>query len=107
MMTYEQYQQAIVDNQEAMKEARQQQLEERKRIERERVQMIEDERFESRKRINEINLKCDDMQRQNSERFRDVRTHLYMEHYRVINEYREQTGITPPYVEYSKEGGES
>ena len=99
-MTYEEYQQAIIVNCEAMKATRTQQRDCGRVIEAERLQKIEEahETFvKQRKLINEL---YDQKFHDNAERWKAERMRLHIAHAKVIEQWREEHGIsTPPYVE--------
>lgn len=112
MMTYEEYQKAIIENQEAMSENRRQEIEERRRFEDERSELLMDAREEYKRKTRGINFKIDCKQKHNAQLYKERRTKLYMEHTRIVMEFREQNGIQPPYVplpesDNQEKGGEA
>lgn len=99
-MTYEQYQQSIILNEETMSETRRKQHDEIKVLEEERItvnQKLFDD-FIDKKRAN--NHKYEEAIAEVRARWRQERMRLHLEHAKVIEQWREEHGInTPPLVE--------
>ena len=113
MMTYEDYQAAIVINCEAMRETRRKESAERKALEEERLKKNQeafDNFTEFKKRNNEL---YQGRMSAVSEKYKTERIRLHVEHARVIEQWRAEHGIStpPPYVELpsgerpNREGG--
>lgn len=111
-MTYEEYQQSIVLNEETMSETRRKQKDEIKLLEEERIntnKQLFDE-FIEKKRAN--NRKYEDAIAEVRDRWKAERMRLHLEHAKVVEQWREDHGINlpPPFVpvggEQHKIGGE-
>ncbi len=96
MMTYEEYQQSIVINCEAMKETRRLESAERKALEEERVRKNQEafENFCEFKRSN--NELYQGRMSAVSDKYKAERMRLHIEHAKVIEQWRREHGITPP-----------
>lgn len=101
MMTYEEYQNRIIVNIEAMRETRRQQGDEQQRLQAE----INARMADAKRRYLEEQSSLYGIQRDKakaiSDKWKAERMRLHLEHARVVNQWREEHGITPPYVEES------
>ena len=92
-MTYEQYQQSIILNEETMSETRRKQHDEIKVLEEERItvnQKLFDD-FIDKKRAN--NHKYEEAIAEVRARWRQERMRLHLEHAKVIEQWREEQGL--------------
>ena len=101
MMTYEEYQNHIIVNIEAMRETRRQQGEEQQRL----LAEINARMAAAKRRYLEEQSSLFEIQRDKakaiSDKWKAERMRLHLEHARVVEQWREEHGITPPYVEGS------
>lgn len=95
-MTYEEYQNLIIVNIEAMRESRRQQGEEQQRLQAEITARMAD----AKRRYQEETSSLFEIQRDKakaiSDKWKAERMRLHLEHARVVNQWREEHGITPP-----------
>ena len=101
MMTYEEYQQAICSNIERSRDTRVQFSLERKAIEEETRERTEAAREQCRKYCKEVNELMAQRIHQRAEYWKQRRADLFLEHAKVIEQWREEHGINcpPPHVE--------
>ena len=96
MMTYEEYQNSIIVNIEAMRETRRQQGDEQQRLQEE----INARMADAKRRYLEEQSSLYEIQRDKakaiSDKWKAERMRLYLEHVQVVNQWREEHGITPP-----------
>ena len=96
MMTYEEYQNHIIVNIEAMRETRRQQGEEQQRL----LAEINARMADAKRRYQEETSSLFEIQRDKakaiSDKWKAERMRLHLEHARVVNQWREEHGITPP-----------
>lgn len=99
-MTYEEYQATIVVNIEAMRESRRKQNEEQQLLEQEiRERMADAKRRYLEEQSSLISI-LRDKAKAISDKWKAERVRLHLEHAKVIDQWREEHGIsTPPYVE--------
>lgn len=101
MMTYEEYQNLIIVNIEAMRETRRQQGDEQRQL----LAEINARMADAKRRYLEEQSSLFEIQRDKakaiSDKWKTERMRLHLEHARVVNQWREEHGITPPYVEGS------
>ena len=105
MMTYEQYQKHILDNEMAMRESKMKEKLERARLEEER-QLKTQEAFKSYcdQRHNLMEHYSNRIQ-QIHDRYAHERSQLHLIHARIVEQWREEHGInTPPFVELPSDG---
>ena len=101
MMTYEEYQNSIIVNIEAMRETRRQQGDEQQRLQAEiNARMADAKRRYLEEQSSLIGIQRDKA-KAISDKWKAERMRLHLEHARVVNQWREEHGITPPYVEES------
>lgn len=108
MMTYEEYQNLIIVNIEAMRETRRQQGDEQQRL----LAEINARMADAKRRYLEEQSSLFAIQRDKakaiSDKWKAERMRLYLEHARVVEQWREEHGITPPLCGgQHEEGGES
>ena len=96
MMTYEEYQNLIIVNIEAMRETRRQQGEEKQRL----LAEINARMADAKHRYLEEQSSLFEIQRDKakaiSDKWKAERMRLYLEHARLVEQWREEHGITPP-----------
>lgn len=96
MMTYEEYQNSIIVNIEAMRETRRQQGDEQQRLQAE----INARMADAKRRYLEEQSSLYGIQRDKakaiSDKWKAERMRLHLENARVVNQWREEHGITPP-----------
>ena len=103
MMTYEEYQNRTIVNIEAMRETRRQQGDEQRQL----LAEINARMADAKRRYQEETSSLFEIQRDKakaiSDKWKAERMRLYLEHARVVEQWREEHGITPPppYVEDS------
>ncbi|MBO4906237.1 MAG: hypothetical protein J5486_04260 [Bacteroidaceae bacterium] len=100
MMTYEEYQAAIIVNIEAQRETRRQNNEEQRQLQEEMNARFDD----AKRRYREECAMLYNMQRERaqaiSQKWKAERVRLFTEHAKVVDQWRKEHGIsTPPFVE--------
>ena len=95
-MTYEEYQAAIVINIEAMKESRRKQIEEQQLLQQE----INERMADAKRRYLEEQASLYSIQRDKakaiSDKWKAERVRLHLEHAKVIEQWRDEHGISTP-----------
>ena len=100
-MTYEEYQAAIAINIEASRDTRRKQKEEQQDLELEMTKRMADARRRYLEELASLRIIQRERAHAISEKWKTERMHLYTDHAKVIDQWRQEHGIStpPPFVE--------